>query len=35
MKSVVLLEGIAGWATAGKEFVDMMDGYRREAWERT
>ena len=26
MKSLVLKEGIKGWATAGEEFVQLMDG---------
>jgi arsenical-resistance protein 2 len=34
MKSLVLLEGIAGWAAAGKEYTDMMDGYEEELWEK-
>jgi hypothetical protein len=34
MKSLVLLEGIAGWAVAGKEYSNMMDGYEKEVWEK-
>lgn len=34
MKSLVLLEGIAGWAAAGKVYTDMMNGYEKEVWER-
>jgi arsenical-resistance protein 2 len=33
MKSLVLLEGITGWAAAGKEYIDMIDGYEKETWE--
>jgi len=34
MNSLVLLEGIAGWATGGSEYVDMMDGYDKDVWEK-
>ncbi len=34
MKSVILLEGISGWAAAGKEYSDLMDGYEKEVWEK-
>ncbi|KAF7502353.1 hypothetical protein GJ744_005994 [Endocarpon pusillum] len=34
MKSVILLEGVSGWAAAGKEYSDMMDGYEKEVWEK-
>jgi arsenical-resistance protein 2 len=34
MKSLVLLEGIAGWAAAGSEYVDMIEGYDKEVWEK-
>lgn len=33
MESVILLEGIKGWATAGKDFVEYMDGYDEAYWE--
>lgn len=32
MESLVLLEGIKGWATAGKEFVDYMDEHDESFW---
>ena len=32
MRSVTLLEGIKGWATGGKEYVALMDGYNAAAW---
>ncbi|KAI5456962.1 Rhodanese-like domain-containing protein [Mariannaea sp. PMI_226] len=32
MESLILLEGIKGWATAGGEFVDWMDEYEAGAW---
>jgi arsenical-resistance protein 2 len=34
MKSLVLLEGITGWASAGTEYVDMIDGYEKGVWEK-
>jgi len=33
MKSVILGGGITGWATAGEEFVKLMDGYVEDAWK--
>ncbi|MCJ1397813.1 hypothetical protein MMC11_001009 [Xylographa trunciseda] len=35
MRSVILLEGIMGWATGGEEYVALMDGYDSGAWEDT
>jgi arsenical-resistance protein 2 len=32
MQSLILLEGIKGWATAGGEFVGLMDEYDEGAW---
>ncbi len=32
MKSVILTGGIKGWAKAGKDFVELMDGYVPEYW---
>ncbi|KAH7176080.1 Rhodanese-like domain-containing protein [Dactylonectria macrodidyma] len=32
MESLVLLEGIKGWATTGGEFVEWMDEYDAAAW---
>jgi arsenical-resistance protein 2 len=32
MKSVFLLEGIKGWASAGGEYVEMIDGFDAQAW---
>ena len=34
MKSLILLEGITGWATAGNEYTEMMDGYEKGVWEK-
>lgn len=34
MKSVTLLGGVSGWAAAGKEYSDLMDGYEKEVWEK-
>jgi arsenical-resistance protein 2 len=34
MKSLVLLEGIAGWATAGTEYANMIDGFDKEFWDK-
>ena len=33
MESYVLEEGVKGWATAGEEYVKMMDGYVASAWQ--
>jgi len=35
MESVVLLEGIKGWATAGSEYTRWMDEYDQRAWVTT
>ncbi|KAI0194281.1 Rhodanese-like domain-containing protein [Xylaria flabelliformis] len=32
MQSVILLGGIKGWATAGEDFVEFIDGYVPEHW---
>jgi len=32
MESVVLLEGIKGWAAAGGEYVRWMDEYDERVW---
>jgi arsenical-resistance protein 2 len=34
MQSLILLEGIRGWATGGEQYVDAMDGYVASAWEK-
>ncbi|KAF5618611.1 oxidoreductase [Fusarium sp. NRRL 52700] len=34
MESVILFEGITGWAKAGGEFVEWMDEYDAAVWER-
>lgn len=34
MKSFFLLEGVAGWVAAGKEYSEMMDGFEKEVWEK-
>jgi hypothetical protein len=33
MSSIILLDGITGWAHAGEEYVAMMDDYSAEAWK--
>ncbi|KAF4636487.1 hypothetical protein G7Y89_g1599 [Cudoniella acicularis] len=33
MESYALEEGIMGWATAGEEYVEMMDEYNASVWE--
>jgi arsenical-resistance protein 2 len=33
MESVILSEGIAGWAKAGGEFVEWMDQYDATVWD--
>ena len=32
MQSLVLSEGIKGWANAGEEFVERMDEYKQGVW---
>jgi arsenical-resistance protein 2 len=32
MKSVILVGGIKGWATAGEDYAKSMDGYVAEYW---
>ncbi|KAK0619526.1 hypothetical protein B0T14DRAFT_519440 [Immersiella caudata] len=32
MESLVLVEGIKGWATAGPEYTVWMDGYEKSMW---
>ena len=32
MESLILLEGIRGWAAAGKDFVEYVDGYEEAYW---
>ncbi|KAA6406450.1 MAG: hypothetical protein FRX48_09721 [Lasallia pustulata] len=34
MESLILFEGIKGWATAGDEFVQLMDGYQPDVWAK-
>lgn len=34
IESYSLLKGVLGWATASKEFTDMMDGYNEEVWQK-
>lgn len=34
MKSLALLGGIKGWAAAGDEFVEWMDGYDAAVWAK-
>lgn len=34
MKSVVMAEGIKGWACAGEEYVALMDEYEEAAWRK-
>ncbi|KAF2243801.1 hypothetical protein BU26DRAFT_569699 [Trematosphaeria pertusa] len=35
MQSLVLVEGITGWANAGAEYVEWMDGYDANVWSKT
>lgn len=35
IESVILYEGIKGWAQAGGEFVDWMDEYDESVWAST
>ncbi|KAF2687101.1 arsenate reductase [Lentithecium fluviatile CBS 122367] len=32
MKSLVLTGGVKGWAGAGEEYIELMDGYDKDAW---
>jgi hypothetical protein len=34
MKSLVLAEGIQGWATAGAEYVEWMEEYDANVWSK-
>ena len=34
MKSVILLDGIKGWSRAGEEYVQLMDEYQEEVWQK-
>lgn len=34
MKSVVLFEGINGWASAGKDYETFMDSFVPQAWNK-
>ena len=35
MKSVTLLEGINGWATAGKQYEEHMEGFVSKVWPKS
>lgn len=35
MASLVLFEGVKGWAKAGAEYVQWMDEYDEKAWSET
>lgn len=35
MRSLVLIEGIKGWAISGAEYVALMDEYVKDIWEKT
>ncbi len=32
MQSLILVNGIKGWATAGQEYTEWMDEYDESAW---
>ena len=32
IESVILEGGVKGWATAGKQYVELMDAYDAAAW---
>ena len=34
MGSYILLEGIAGWASAGEEYTKLMTEYQKEHWRK-
>lgn len=35
MRSLVLSEGVKGWALAGPDYVQQMDGYDESVWAQT
>jgi arsenical-resistance protein 2 len=35
MASLVLFEGVKGWAKAGADYVQWMDEYDEKAWSET
>lgn len=35
MESVILYEGIEGWAQGGPQYVEWMDGYDEAIWRAT
>ncbi|KAL8341218.1 hypothetical protein RB601_005730 [Gaeumannomyces tritici] len=35
MRSLVLVDGIKGWATAGPEYTEWMDEYNEPAWSKS
>ena len=34
LESFALLDGVLGWATAGEEFTDLMEGYEEAVWKQ-
>ena len=34
IRSVILLDGITGWAHAGKEYTDLMTEYDAKVWAK-
>jgi len=35
INSVILLDGVAGWAKAGEDYTKMMDEYDAEGWSKS
>jgi len=35
ISSMILLDGIAGWAKAGEDYSKMMDEYDAEVWSKS
>jgi arsenical-resistance protein 2 len=35
MRSLVLSEGVKGWATAGPDYVQQMEEYDESVWAKT
>lgn len=33
MRSLVLVDGIKGWSSAGTEYIQLMDEYDEKAWQ--
>ena len=34
MKSLALVDGIKGWSSAGEEYIQLMDEYQEDSWQK-